>query len=86
MGKPIVATRVGGISESVVNGKTGLLVSPGNSEALGSAVLQLLQDSQKREEMGMASRRPVEVNFEFSKTMAQLEMVYRELAQRGKYI
>ena len=33
MGNPIVATRVGGISESVVNGKTGVLVSLGNSEA-----------------------------------------------------
>ena len=84
MGKAIVATRVGGTSESVVNSETGILVSPGCSETMAAAILQLLQDPQRCKEMGMAGRRRVETYFDFSRTMDRLEAVYGELMQCGK--
>ena len=52
LGKPVVATRVGGPSEIVVDGETGLLAPPFNPEALAEAMLDLLKDPQKRERMG----------------------------------
>ena len=42
--KPVVATRVGSVAETVLDGRTGYLVSPGDSQALADRVLELLTD------------------------------------------
>ncbi len=55
-GKPVVATRVGGVPEVMDNGVTGLLVPPNDPMSLADAVAQLLQDSQWRTEMGRCGR------------------------------
>ena len=52
-GVPVVATRVGGLAEVVDDGVTGLLVEPGDPEALARAVLHVLAD---RDPMGAAAR------------------------------
>lgn len=49
--KPVVATNVGGLGEMVEDGKTGLLVSPKDVDALAHAIIALLNDDTKREEM-----------------------------------
>ena len=51
-GTPVVATRVGGLPEVVLDGETGLLVEPGSPEALAHAVLRVLAE---RERMGAAA-------------------------------
>ncbi len=51
-GKPAVGTLVGGIPEVIVDGETGLLVPPEDSEALAAAILCLLQNPLQAEEMG----------------------------------
>jgi glycosyltransferase involved in cell wall biosynthesis len=56
-GLPVVATRVGGIPESVEHEKTGFLVEPGNPLALARAILRLLTDDSLRRAMGKAARR-----------------------------
>ncbi|MBF0354131.1 MAG: glycosyltransferase family 4 protein [Alphaproteobacteria bacterium] len=43
-GKPVVASRVGGLPELVKDGKTGLLVEPGNAEALAQALRRLIEE------------------------------------------
>ncbi|MGO4684335.1 glycosyltransferase family 4 protein [Hyphomicrobium sp. 2TAF46] len=55
-GKPVVACRTGGLSETVLDGKTGILVPPGDVEALRRALLTMLQDHGLRARMGAASR------------------------------
>lgn len=49
--KPVVATNVGGLGEMVEEGKTGTLVPPKNVAALSDAIIALLKDEAKREEM-----------------------------------
>jgi len=53
-GKPVVATRVGGIPELVRDGVDGLLVDPGDIEQLSSAVVKLLLDPEMRSSMARA--------------------------------
>jgi len=56
MGVPVVATRISAIPELVENGKTGLLVDPGNPEALADAMIRALTDADLRREMIAAAR------------------------------
>jgi glycosyltransferase involved in cell wall biosynthesis len=55
-GLPVVSTAVGGNVERVVNGKTGLLVEPGNIAQLADALRKLLADAALREELGRQGR------------------------------
>lgn len=51
LSKPVVATNVGGLPEMVVDGKTGILVPPKNSQILAEAIVELLKDEKKLEMM-----------------------------------
>jgi glycosyltransferase involved in cell wall biosynthesis len=55
-GMPVVATRVGGISDIILEGRTGHLLEPGDSAALGDAVEALIADPKRRREMGVEGR------------------------------
>ena len=54
-GKPVVASHTGGLSETVIDSKTGILVPPGDVDALHGALLAMLQNGGLRERMGAAS-------------------------------
>jgi glycosyltransferase involved in cell wall biosynthesis len=56
-GKPIVASRIGGLIDVVVDGETGLLVLPGSRDDLAAAMQRLLDDEGLRARMGEAARR-----------------------------
>lgn len=55
-GRAVVATNVGGLAEQIDGGRLGLLVRPGDSAALGRAVIALLQDSARASELGRRLR------------------------------
>jgi len=55
-GVPVVASRVGGIPEIVVHGRTGFLFEPGRADELAAAVRGLLEEPEKLAEMGRAAR------------------------------
>jgi glycosyltransferase involved in cell wall biosynthesis len=55
-GKPIVATRVGGVPEAVCDGVTGLLVRPNDSDALTAAIESLIARPEQRRSLGNAAR------------------------------
>ena len=67
MQKPIVATNVGGISESMVNGKTGFLYEKGDIRNLIEKISLLLNDESKSKQMGSEGRKFVEENFSWDK-------------------
>jgi len=79
MGKPVVATNVGGIPELVEEGQTGFLVSPRDPEAIADRVLSLSRDSARRQQMGRAARARVESNFTVQAVIARLEGIYVRL-------
>lgn len=75
-GLPVVATRVGGTSETVVDGVTGYLVSPGDSAAIASAITELLADPGRRVAMGRAGRRFVEDTYQWDNCVTSMLEVF----------
>jgi glycosyltransferase involved in cell wall biosynthesis len=65
-GKPVVATRVGGVSEMVEDGVTGFLCDPGNSDQLADALLALLKDPELRRKMGQKANQLAEKRYRAS--------------------
>jgi glycosyltransferase involved in cell wall biosynthesis len=57
LGRPVVATDVGGTSEAVVDGETGFLVEPGDVKAVADALVTLAGDRERAAAMGAAGRR-----------------------------
>ncbi len=72
-GKPVIGCHSGGVVESVEDGKTGILVEPGNSEAIADAVIQLFGDEDKRKKMGEYGRERAVEKFEWDKLSKQIE-------------
>ncbi|MCJ7577554.1 MAG: glycosyltransferase family 4 protein [candidate division Zixibacteria bacterium] len=79
MGKPVVGTSVNAIPEVIQHGTNGFVVPPGDKEALGEAILQLLEDKEKRINFGNAGRSSVEKNFSLEQFAKNTEEVYFEL-------
>ena len=79
LGRPCVASRVGGIPEIVESGRTGLLVPPGDPSALAEALSRLCLDRALRAELGDAAARDAKGRFDVRRTVASLEALYRQL-------
>ena len=79
MGKPVVATNVGGNPEAVVDGETGFLVSPADSNALAQAILNILRNPDLGKRMGIAGRERVKKYFTLNKMIHQIEDLYDSL-------
>jgi starch synthase len=77
-GTPVVASRVGGIPEVVVDGETGWLVEPGDATALGQALREALADPERARRMGEAGRRRVEAHFSWDRIADRTLAVYRD--------
>ena len=83
-GKPIVATTVGGIPEAIEDGKSGLLVKPDDSRALAHAIGLLLDNPEKAQELGRASRKRAELLFDETKMIDRICSLYEELITNSK--
>jgi glycosyltransferase involved in cell wall biosynthesis len=55
-GRPVVATGVGGLAEAIAHGETGLLVRPGDKDALRAALVALVRDPARARLLGAAAR------------------------------
>ncbi len=79
-GKPIVATAVSGTTQVMVPGETGLIVPPGDSQALASAIIHILSDpAQEAQFMGQTARRYVEIHYSAQKQADEHLALYRRL-------
>lgn len=81
MSLPVVASRAGGLTEAVVDGRTGLLVPPGESGPLAEAVVRLLENREERARMGEAARVRALTVFSGERMAADYLRIYRALAE-----
>lgn len=81
MGKPVIASRIGGLSDIVADGETGLLVTPGDPEALREAMQRLLADPAQRGQMGIMATQRV-VKFQAQTVIPAIEQVYQKVLAR----
>jgi glycosyltransferase involved in cell wall biosynthesis len=79
---PVVASRVGGLAEQVVDGETGVLVEPGDPEHFAVALAGVIADGELRRRLGAAGRARAEQAFDLEPfRRAHLELYSRELAR-----
>ena len=78
LGKPIVASNVGGIPDLVIHGKNGFLVPSKNSRELAKYIQILLEDKEKREKMGREGRE-MAGNFSHEIMIKKISRLYKEL-------
>ncbi|MGY1840889.1 MULTISPECIES: glycosyltransferase [unclassified Modestobacter] len=78
-GRPVVATAVGGLVDTVVDGRTGLLVPPRDPAALGEALAGLLADDVRRTAYGAAGVTRARTRYRWSRVVADTDAVYRQV-------
>ncbi len=78
LGKPIVATRVGGVPELLGEGEAGVLVPPGDSAALADAICMLLENPARARELGEAGKRRAP-RYSAKAMVAALAKLYHEV-------
>jgi len=79
MAKPVIASRVGGVAEAVVDEETGILVSAEDPDALAAALARLITDAALRERMGKAGLERVAARFGADQCARRVEAEYRRL-------
>jgi Glycosyltransferase len=79
-GAPLVASRVGGLADQVVDGVNGILVPPRSSHALAKALLAVLEDQRLRERLSVAARASAG-QYTVSAICGQVEAVYERAIQ-----
>ena len=83
-GVPVVASAVGGLTDTVVDRATGWLVPPRDPVVLASALRALLADPARRAAMGAAARDRVEQWYSWPRVAEQTEAIYRRLAAKAR--
>lgn len=79
LGKPVVATSVGGVPEVVADAETGILVEPGDPGALASAIEELLASPDRARDLGERGRRRAAAHFDVRQILQRTKVVYADL-------
>jgi len=80
MARPVIATRVDGISEVVEDGATGILVEPEDSRALADAAIRVLNNPSLARRLGASARRRTQSRFSPAQCIDAYDRLYRQLA------
>jgi glycosyltransferase involved in cell wall biosynthesis len=83
-GVPVVAANVGGSTDTVVDGVTGLLVPPDDPRVLARALRPLLSDEARRDAYGIAAADRVEARFSTTRIATETIRVYRQATGRSE--
>ena len=78
LGRPVIASRIGGLSDIVKDGESGLLVPPGNVQALRTAMQTLLDNPTRRKQMGVQAKQHV-LAFQAKAVVTRIEQIYQEI-------
>jgi glycosyltransferase involved in cell wall biosynthesis len=82
-GLPVIATAVGGNSEAVLEGSTGLLVPPRATDKIGAAMLSLIEDRVRSRAWGANARLRVGNEFSVSAMVEKFELLYQDCVTKG---
>lgn len=82
-GVPVIASDVGGIPEVFTDGNEGLLVPPGNAQALSQAIEKLVRDNPLRIKMGAEGLKTVRDKFSLDQMLAQTASLFSKLSASG---
>ena len=85
-GVPVVATRVGGVTEIIEHEKTGLLVLPKDIEAMSDAVLRILKNPELSERFVIAAKNKIDARYTLSHMCDATIAVYKELMHATKIL
>lgn len=85
MARPVVATRVGGLPEIVVDGQTGILVEPDDAKGLARALIELLDDPARAAELGRAARERALTVFSGDRYLNQYALLYDRHAKESPH-
>jgi glycosyltransferase involved in cell wall biosynthesis len=78
-GLPVIGSDVGGVSDSFINGKTGMLFPPGDISAIKRSIRFFDENRQDIHEFGKRGRKFVLANFSLNKMLDKFEELYNEL-------
>jgi len=84
MGKPVIATRVGGNPDLIRDGVNGLLVPEKDAEALAAAITRLMDDPELCRRLGESARREVIESWTWEKVASEVKDAYNEMMAQGR--
>ena len=85
MGKTIIATRVGGNKDIILNGKNGFLVPTRDPQAISLNINKLIESAQLRKTMGEFNRETAVKEFRWEKTVSKIEQIYKNVTDWVHY-
>ncbi len=80
--KPVIASRVGGITDIVVDGQNGILVPPGDIDALSQAMLKIINDRHMRRTMGESAKKVIDGKFNWDRIIDDLIRLYERIDRK----
>jgi glycosyltransferase involved in cell wall biosynthesis len=78
-GLPVVAFKVDGVAETVLDGQTGYLIPPGNTQRMAEATLSILETPARAAEMKQQAQERVKNHFTAAGTAAQISQIIETL-------
>lgn len=78
-GKAVIASEVGAIPDVIRHGDTGLLVPPGDADALADALCLLIEDQKARRRLGQSGHKLVREVYDFERTVGQYDDLYQNV-------
>ncbi|MEM4953709.1 MAG: glycosyltransferase, partial [Desulfurococcaceae archaeon] len=76
---PVIASNVGGIPEVIQHMVNGILIDPGDLNALSNSIITLLQDKNFREKLAHSARKTIEERFSWNMVIPQIVQTYEDL-------
>jgi glycosyltransferase involved in cell wall biosynthesis len=81
-GLPVIASNIGGIPESVDNGKSGLLFRPGDSQNLSEGLRSLMENPAFARELGRRAKKYCQLNHSKSKIITKYNKLYQSILKK----
>ena len=85
-GVPVIATRVAGVAEVIMDEETGILVSPQDNNALATAIIRILKDFSLSREIVVSARKRIEKEFSLDKNIRDFIDTYKEVKNNIKIL